>query len=288
MNNISIFYKPAFLNTSSNTPFISKEVSYKGHGHLQRVSSMIRADQIAEAIGARLNPKSGYQADVCIYVKPHVPKGEDFNFEGVRPYLDIIDGWGLLPIAEKHKNVGIIACSKQDQQILEDILKREVVYIPQHHANYNREKRNSHEIKTIGMIGTSGAYDFLPVGFEAELNKRGLKLLFFDKFFSRQDIIDFYKQVDLQIVWRPYRMRLSNPLKIVNASSFGIPTIAYEESVFQEMDGCYLPVQNMKQFFNRLELLMNQRRVYLEYSERCLRKAEEYHIEKVAELYKQL
>ena len=54
MPNISIFAKRAFLNTNPYSEFISKEESYKGNGHLQRVSSMIRADQIAPCIGAKV------------------------------------------------------------------------------------------------------------------------------------------------------------------------------------------------------------------------------------------
>src|SRR5436309_1721406 len=116
--NISIFAKPAFLNTASSVPFVSKEASYKGNGHLQRVSSMIRGEQIASYIGAKLNPTSKYENDICIYVKPHVPKGTtDFKFEGKRAYVDIIDGWGLLPVLEKYPKVGVIACSKQDEKL---------------------------------------------------------------------------------------------------------------------------------------------------------------------------
>ena len=285
---ISIFYKPAFLNTASNTFFVSKEVSYKGHGHLQRVSSMIRGNQIAEYLHARLNPESGYQADICIYVKPHVQRGHDFTFEGFKSYLDIIDGWGLVSLLEKHPEVGVIACSIQDKLKLDEVLNNDVVFIPQHHCNYDREKRTRDGIKTIGMIGTEDAFAHIPKGLEEELKKRGITLLKYSKFFSRQDIIDFYKQIDLQIVWRPYRMKLSNPLKIVNASSFGIPTIAYDESVFKEVEGCYIPVLEMEGFLSHLDMLILNPTLYKEISDRCIKKSEEYHIENVAKLYKRL
>lgn len=285
--NISIFAKKAFLNTASNVPFKSKEESYKGHGHLQRVSSMIRGDQIAEYLGAKLNPTNNYQNDVCIYVKPHVKTVEEFQFKGKRSWLDIVDGWGLIPLLEKHPKVGVIACSKQDAEKLK-FLPNEIRFIPQHHCNYKREKRTREGIKTVGVIGTEDAFAYLPYGLEEELEKRGIKLLKYSKFFSRQDIIDFYKQIDIQIVWRPYRMKLSNPLKIVNASSFGIPTIAYDESVFEEMRNCYIGVKTLEEFLEQIDLLEEYPKEYEVFSQDCLKRADNYHIDNVAALYRTL
>ena len=63
----------------------------RGRGNrLQRVSSMIRGVQVAEQIGAKLNPEEGYENDVCIYVKPHVPKGFDWKFD-----IGILTGEGI-------------------------------------------------------------------------------------------------------------------------------------------------------------------------------------------------
>lgn len=286
---ISIFAKPAFLNTASNVPFVSKEVSYKGNGHLQRVSSMIRADQLAAFLGCKLNPQSNYKNDVCIYVKPHVPKGTtDFNFEGKRNYVDIVDGWGLLPVLEAHPEVGVIACSQQDYNILSATLKNKVVFIPQHHCNFERVKRTRKEVITVGIIGTEDAFKFLPEGLEAGLEEKGIKLLKFSKFFSREDIVNFYQSIDIQLVWRPYRMRLSNPLKIVNASSFGIPTVAYNESVFGEVTGCYLAIKDEKVLIDKIVMLKEEPSIYQAYVDKCLDTAENYHIENVAKEYKKL
>lgn len=289
--NISIFAKRAFLNTNPHHEFISKEKSYRGYGHLQRVSSMIRGDQISEYLGAKLNPTTGYKKDVCIYVKPHV-RGEEniakFKFEGTRAYLDIVDAWGLLPLLERHPEVGVIACSKRDQQILSKLLKNEIIFIPQHHCNFERVKRDSDKIETIGMIGTDDAFKYLPPEIEEGLGKLGVKLVKYSKFFSRQDVIDFYKQIDIQVVWRPYRMRLSNPLKLVNAASLGVPTIAYDEDVFQELEDCYFGVKSYQEFLNVVNNLKHSIGFYQEFSDYIVDKAEEYHIEKVGELYKKL
>ena len=57
-----------------------------------------------------------------------------------------------------------------------------------------------------------------------EMEKRGLIFLTSTKFHDRQEVANFYQQIDIQVIWRPSRARarLKNPLKIVNAASFGI------------------------------------------------------------------
>jgi hypothetical protein len=286
MTSISIFAKRAFLNVDATHEFEYKGESPK-RGHLLRVSSIIRADQIADYLGAKLNPEDGYQDDVCIYVKPHVKNDEDFKFEG-KPYVDVIDGWGLIPLLKKYPNIPLIACSKQDQKILSRILPNKVVLIPQHHCNFERQVRNRQGIKTIGVIGTAGAFGYLPEGLEKALAEKGIQLLTYSKFFTREDIVNFYKSIDIQIVWRPYRMRLSNPLKLVNAASFGIPSVVYDESVFQEVLGCYLRAKNLPEILDLVSDLIKFPDLYNDYSATCLKIADNYHIDNIAELYRQL
>src|SRR3990167_9546474 len=243
-NNISIFAKPAFLNINPSQPF--RERNKPPRGQLMRVSSMIRGDQIAEYIGAKLNPTSGYENDVCIYVKPMVRKGDDFKFEGKKAYLDIIDGANLAQVAHRHPEVGVITCSQADYELMSKYLpNNKIVLIPQFHCNFERIKRIRTQIKTVGVIGTRGAFPFLPEGLKEALAERGIELIEFSRFFSRQDVIDFYMKIDVQIVWRPYEKILSNPLKIVNAMSFGIPTITLDEKAFKEIVPCYIPVDNL-------------------------------------------
>lgn len=288
--NISIFAKPTFLNVNSGQPFVYKGEPPK-RGHLMRVSSMIRGDQIAEQVGAKLNPTSGYENDVCIYVKPMVRKGDDFTFEG-KPYLDIVDGRRLLPLVVGHSEVTVITCSQADLEYVSRGVPNKVILIPQHHCNFERAKKSRDGITTVGCIGTTPSFTFLPQGLKEELAERGIELLEFSTFFTRQDVVDFYMKIDIQVIWRPYinynKGILGNPLKIVNSSSFGVPTIALEEPVFKEMKGCYIPVKNLEEFLIQLDKLASSPSLYAEYSERCLKKAEEYHIENIAKLYLKL
>lgn len=287
--NISIFAKRAFLNTNPYSAFESKEKSYRGHGHLQRVSSTIRADQIAERIGAKLNPESGYENDVCIYIKPMVRNGNDFNFEGKRAYLDIIDGHNLGQLLLKHPEVGVIVCSQADYDIMSGSVPNKVVLIPQHHCNFERIRKETTKIKTVGAIGTESSFEYLPPSLKTELEKRGIELKTFSKFFSREDIVDFYKSIDVQIVWRPWKKRLSNPLKLINAASFGIPSIALDEETFsKELPGYYFPVKTLEQFLEKLDYLTVNLWAYNEYSKKLIDFSEKYHIDTVSKLYKTL
>ncbi|MAG60144.1 hypothetical protein CMO96_05160 [Candidatus Woesebacteria bacterium] len=285
---ISIFAKEMFLNINPHEPLrLRVKPIPKNAGHAMRVSSMIRGDQIADQIGAKFNPEKGYENDVCIYVKPMVRKNEDFNFEG-KPYLDIVDGHNLGQLLIKHPEVTVIVCSKIDFVTMSSVVPNKIVLIPQHHCNFERVKRTRQEIKTVGVIGTKGAFTLLPKGLREELAKRGMELLEFSRFFTRQDIIDFYLKIDVQVVWRPYKKLLSNPLKMVNAASFGIPTIALDEPAFKEVEGCYLPVNNLNEFLFELDKLKENLWIYSNYKSKCLEKSEEYHIEAISKLYKEL
>jgi hypothetical protein len=252
-----------------------------------RVSSLIRGNQIAEYLGAKLNPTEGYENDVCIYVKPHVKNFEDFKFEG-KPYLDIVDSWDLTSLLLKHPEVPVIALSKFDYDSLKRDLPNRVVFIPQHNCNYERIRRTRTGIKTLGAIGCTFDLQFFPPALNDELAKRGMTLYAYSKFAKRQDVVDAFMKVDVQIVWRPYKMKMRNPLKLVNASSFGIPTIAFHEKAFDEMGDCYIPVNNFEEFLARLDELLSAPWLYDEYAQKCIAKSEEYHISKIAELYKAL
>lgn len=288
---ISIFAKRAYLNTKPREPF-----EYNGtkptRGYLKRLSSTVRGEQIAQAIGAKFNPQSGYQNDVCIYVKPVLDEKGDFKFEG-KPYLDICDNIRFVELVKKHPELSVIAASQWNYQLLKRLLpNHKIVLIPQQHCNFERKKRTRKEIAVVGAIGSQGVLDYLPADLKSRLADRGMKLIEFSEFFVRQDVVDFYMQIDVQIIWRPfYNYRkdiLTNSLKLQNCASFGIPTICYDEPVFKEMSGCYIPVKTLDEFFNALENLRNNPDLYKQCADRCLEKAEEFHIEKIGELYNNL
>ncbi len=261
--------------------------------HLARVSSIVRANQIAQYIGAKLNPTEGYENDVCIYIKPHVKPGNDFNFEGKKPYLDIGDAPALYHLTRKHPEVPVIAASDMDYETLQRELPNRIVKIPQQHCNFERIKRDRKQsITTAGFIGSMYAIQYFPANLKEDLAKRGMEFIGFSKFSTRQDVIDFYLKIDVQFLWSPYnapdKPGLYNPLKLENAAAFGIPTIALDKPVFHELTGCYIPVTTYEQFLQQLDLLRTSETLYDDISNVCLEKSEKYHIEHIAKLYREL
>lgn len=287
---INFFYKKAFVNIHP-----TKDYEYNGEalkqGHLLRVSSIIRGAQIADYLGARINPSVWVEGEPCIYVKPHVKAHEDFDFPK-NSYLDIIDGWGLIPLAEKHPEVPVIVISQKDKETLELVLKNKIILIPQHHVNFEREERYSEAVTNVGVVGTESSFKYLPEGLEEGLAQRGMKLVKLSHFETRETVQEFYKNLFVQIVWRPYRRRMGNPLKIVNASSFGVPTIALEEEYFKEVNGCYIGVKTLDEVFEYIDIIKSgstlAAQMYYDTVFDCLEQAERYHISNIAKLYQQL
>lgn len=278
--NISIFAQPPYVVTT-----------------LRRVSTTIRGEQMAAYMqNARLNPSSGYKDDVCIYVKPHVKRHQDFNFEG-HAYLDILDGFDLIHLLKKHEDIPVIVYSDIDPETISQYVKNRVVVIPHHHANFERAVRIHEGIRRIGVIGSPGAFPFIPDEMREGIAKRGIELVEHSEFYPRMSVVKFYTKIDLQIVWRPYMQHhyaqkpytmLTNPFKIVNTAAFGVPTIALDEPPFQEMSGCYIPVNSVDEFFKALDTLISDRELYQRIEKTCLVKAERYHIENIAKLYQAL
>lgn len=286
---ISIFAKRAYLNTHPSEDFVSTGTP-PPTGYLKRVSSIIRADQVSAAIGAKLNPAKGFAKDICIYVKPELDASGDFKFAGTKTYIDVVDEIGYTSVLKKHPGVFAIVCSERDLISLATagISPDRIALIPQHHCNFDRAQRTRKEVATVGVIGIPKAFPFLPADLESRLAERKINFIKFSRFFTRQDIVDFYQHIDVQIVWRPYRKKLANPLKIVNAASFGIPTLALDEIYFKEMGNCYIGVRDLDHFLLELDLLRTLPQRYAAFAGLCLKKAEEYHIDHITKLYQKL
>ena len=241
-------------------------------------SGKIRGYQIGKYLGAKMNPKDGYENDVCIYVKKRPPENHPKN-----TYLDIVDCRQRLFWIKRHPNVKVIACSVTSYFFLKRTVKNEIIYIPQHHCNFKREiKMNYGNVK--GVVGREWS---ISEGIESLIPN----FVWVKDFKHRQDVIDGYKKIDIQIIWRkihlqtskvPSRMVnqmfLKNPLKIINAMSFGIPTIAYPEICNEEVKDFYFKADKIEDLFKPIKYDR----------ERLIDKAEEYHIDNVSKLYKQL
>ena len=257
--------------------------------HLQRVSSIVRGEQIAAYVGgARLNPTSGYENDTCIYVKPNIKPGNDFKFEK-KSYIDIHDGWDLIHTLKKYPEVGVIAYGDLAEEVLKKELTNKVVKIPHHHVNIERTRRKRDKVLKIGTTGSPAAWTYIPDVIKDGIKSRGLKLELYSNFYPRMSVSRFHESVDVFIHWRPFLARkLSCPFKIINAASFGVPTIALEEPSFEEVRGAYIPVHNVDEFFEKLDGYIAHPELHESMAEKCLEIAEKYHIDNISKLYEDL
>jgi len=246
----------------------------------------IRGRQVAEWLKARQNPISEYENDVCIYIKkfPRVFSNKQ--------YLDIIDRWKYIEKLKQFPELNVIAVSKLAFSYLSNKLRNKIVLIPHHHCNFERFQRPKRDIKIAGFCGSRGAFSPYENEFREKLSKIGLDLNVCYNYTSRQHVIDFYKLIDIQIIWRDQKARsqnLKNPLKISNAGSFGIPTISKPEefSVIEYKD-CFLSAIGIDEACGYAEQLKRDDKLYNDLSKKVLERSEDYHISNIANLYKQL
>ena len=259
--------------------------------HLQRVSSIVRGEQIAAFMSnVRLNPpiEDYRDEDIFIYVKPNIKPGNDFKFEK-KSYIDIHDGWDLIHTLKKYPEVGVIAYGDLAYEVLSKELTNKIVNIPHHHVNFERTIRKRDKILKVGTTGSPAAWDYIPDVIKEGLKKRGIKLELYSNFYPRMSVSRFHESVDVFIHWRPFLDRkLSCPFKIINAASFGVPTIALEEPSFKEVPGCYLPVKTPEDWLDTLDRFIESSELYQAISRQCLQTAEEYHIDNISKLYERL
>lgn len=120
--------------------------------------------------------------------------------------------------------------------------------------------------------------------------------MFINHLRNRERVIEFYRNLDIQIVYRPshnrgaYMMSQYNPIKLSNAGSFGIPTVAFPEPSYiaeWNKNEC-LYSDGMQGIIRLVRRLKDEPAFYEEIAEKAKLKAEEYHIDNVAKLYREL
>jgi hypothetical protein len=242
-------------------------------------SGEIRGTQMARHLHTTCNPSSAYPDATHIYVKMQPPN--DFP---ERSYLDVLDGHQRIPWLLKHPRMGVIASSQTGfEELCRRLRRTDVVLIPQHHCNFERVKRMEGEIEVAGVVGGRGAIQCDVEELKAVLADIGIEWRWQQYPRTRDEVFNFYAGIDVQVVWRKMNRPLKNPLKIVNAMSFGIPTVAYPELAYREVEGYYWPATTMEE----LVTAIGQLRQGFD-AERLIDKAEEYHIENIALLYRDL
>lgn len=279
--NISIFARKYFIVEDADT---------STGPYLHRATSYIRGEQVAGYLEGKYNPQSGFEDDICIYLKPKpniLEKAKDgsyVDFSDAEPYL--------IELLQKRPKIKVIASSQTSFEFLKEKLKNELFLIPEHHSNFERIKRTKKNITTGGIITNPKALTYaLYDEVKERLSEIGLEFITCYDWKYRQDVTEFYKKIDFQVIalfgvhndYDPFR----HPTKMINAASFGIPTVANWNFGYKEFEGNYIPVRNIEELVREVEKLKDQD-YYNQWSKKIINSAEPYHIENIAKLYRQL
>lgn len=273
---MSFFTKPVYF----------REDGDNGKKFPQRISTMIRGEQIAEYVGGKLNPTEGYDNDVRVYVKPR-------KLENIKPgaYIDVLDDLAVTENVKARPDLKVIAMSGPHYDWLKTFMPNEIVHIPHQHMNFERNLRDRKEVTVCGYVGANNwRHKKINRGVGEALEKAGFKFIPLFTFETREDIINFYKSIDIQVIGYfgyhedvPYY----HQKKIVDAMSFGIPTIAGPKLGYRDVDDFYLKVHSMDELVAEA-LRMKDREQYNQWPGKIIEEAEKYHISNIAELYKNL
>ncbi len=259
----------------------------------QWASGEIRGRQMAAAVGGVADPEMIYPDDVVVLIKGH-PSDRLLDYVK-KVYVDVDDNGTLIEYLREHRDVSVIAASKVGQRFLGEVTGRDdVMLIPGHHCNFERAVRVTNEVKTAGFIGYP---ENLHLGIDelhTALGDIGIDFVAKTDAKSREDVCNFYKTIDIQICFRKKgKMNpwpdLRDPLKLINAGSFGIPTVAYPEPSYEdEFGGYFLEALSLEKIVEGCNALKSDGWLYHEIAMSALQKAESYHIQHIAPMFGRL
>ena len=272
---ISIYAKPWFLRKNDAT----------GGPYVSRVSSRVRGEEISEYMGTKYNAEERMADDLCIFIKP---RGLNSIKDG--DYVDILDDITLVPKLKERPGVKVIAMSQAQYEYLKKNLNNEIFLIHHHHINFERFRRTRNTNLVGGAIGHSKyAYD-LYGEIKESLSGSGIDFISILSYQTRQDMIDFFKKIDFLVAWNVDEYKdypHSHPTKIINAASFGIPSLTQPIVGYKEFVGFYIPIEDTDSLVGEAVKLKDVS-YYQTWSDKVYEEAEKYHISRIAELYKQL
>lgn len=260
----------------------------------QWASGEIRGRQMAKAVGGVVDAKEIYSDDVLIFIKGFPP--DKLIEHAKHVYIDVDDGWGLIDILRRRLDVTPIAASRVGQKYLQEQLGRDdVLMIPPHHCNFERDARTTDMLKVAGFIGYGENLHLNVDELRSALSCKNIQLVIKTDFSNRKDVCSFYKTIDIQISFRkPDSVinpapQLRDVTKLINAGSFGIPIVATPEPTYvDEFDMCFLPAESIEKIAEHCGNLKSDGWLYHTMSMRALQRAEQYHIDTVSPMFKEL
>jgi hypothetical protein len=210
-------------------------------------------------------------------------------------YHDVMDcGWARIGRILRCPGDLLAVSETQYADLARVAPNRQIHLVPQHHCNFECELRPADKpVRRVGCIGGDSAVQWPHYAIERMLGEVGLEWEFCSSYHRRKRILEFYRRIDIQISWRPTHARglvlHMNPLKLSNAGSFGIPTVAFPEPAYmQEWPKACVYADTITVLIAQVRMLAEDPAWYAEMAQRARERAADYHIDRIADLYRQL
>jgi len=250
-----------------------------------RLSARLRGQEVAEYLGAKFNPPK--PEGTCVWIKPrHLQPVKDGD------YVDVLDDLDVIPFLKERPKVKVIAMSQVHYEYLKRELPNEAILIYHHHINFERKRHTRNKKLVGGFIGAPSkvAYEKYNEIKEA-LAKVGIDFTYCFHFQTREEMVNYYMSIDFLII---YNLNLDDkncfyrhPTKIINAASFGIPSLAQPILGYKEIGGFYIPIESVDDIVREVEKLKDLD-YYSQFSNKICKEADKYHISNTTKLYKKL
>jgi hypothetical protein len=254
-------------------------------------SGTIRGRQIAEKLGERgitafVDPTMVDNDDTCIGIKCCLP--EPIVQRPGRTIIDITDAGGILPWIKTHPSVELMAISESARERLRSEFPTHKIWlIPEHHCNFEETVVVVKHPITAGYTGSQEGLQLNPDDISRDIAPTGLKFVAVSGMRTREEVCSFYRCIDLQICFRRDQPHpeLKNPLKVINAGSFRIPTIAFPEVSYKELDDSYIHARTLDDIAYHCHQLVEHIDLYHAMAEKALETSRLYSIKRTVDRY---
>jgi hypothetical protein len=272
-------------------------VNARFFAHAEYASSMIRGKQIAERLECPLNE----QFDISnppkhiVFVKT-APMTEDLKRlldANATIWFDCIDSDQALELGVLSDRIKFIAIGETAKRYMQARVMNEVVVIPEHHCNFERRQHRAMQRPfAFGFVGYRENFCLDTSWLHEQLAKVNccLKTHFVSKQTTRDAITSFYQMIDAQVVFRVPRIvpnmppEMKNPLKVINAASFGLATVGYPECSYDEFP-LHFAATTPEDLVIQCERLSKTSPFY---KTELLQKAEKYHLDNIIPIYEEV
>lgn len=271
-------------------------------------SSRIRGQQIVDRLvadgveavfsyGVHDSDERAREGDTLIFIKCSPLK--DPVLDKCKVFIDVVDSHGTFKAIKKYKHlkdVRVISIGDVANDYIHSELRgsHSIYKIPEQHCNFENVIRPKE--RSVNVVGFCG-YDY-NFHLDEKLLQKMLNALGYDLIMktdmqdaTRESICSFYEQIDIQVCYRrdvglcvPL---LKNPLKVINAASFGVPTVSFLEPSYKECQSIITTATDIYDMVKGIAAFTDKD-VYDKAAEKCIEFAKDYHIDKIVKKYREV